>query len=231
MGIKHKTSSLFIKALPALLTKDDLLEVARRYPGFLRAAASDADPKSHFSRRCWLSFERNSAKIREICFALNNVQVKGFDLAPLVNKDLTRRMRPASENFSEEYVMRQDLTAVCRIAAFQDSQAGLWMEEVGEGVGGGVVKNPLIAEAEGLRPEESLEEVKSVLDKLLLYLRVVHSIDYYNQVGEKIVLLFSQSTNFSIDQLLWVLKMLKMFSSHLPVPGTGNESLKIRFFK
>ena len=127
--------------------------------------------------------------------------------------------------------MRQDLTAICRIAAFQDSQAGLWMEEVGEGVGGGVVKNPLIAEAEGLRPEESLEEVKSVLDKLLLYLRVVHSIDYYNQVGEKIVLLFSQSTNFSIDQLLWVLKMLKMFSSHLPVPGTGNESLKIRFFK
>jgi hypothetical protein len=48
--------------------------------------------------------------------------------------------------------------------------------------GAAVKKNPLLAEAESLRPDESLEEVKSVLDRLLLYLRVVHSIDYYNQV-------------------------------------------------
>jgi hypothetical protein len=96
----------------------------RRYPGFLRAAASEADPKSHFSRRCWLSFERNSVKIREICFALNNVQVKGFDLAPLVNKDLARRIRPASQKFSAASIMRRDLTALCRIAAFQDAQVG-----------------------------------------------------------------------------------------------------------
>ena len=96
----------------------------RRYPGFLRAAASEADPKSHFSRRCWLSFERNSAKIREICFALNNVQVKGFDLAPLVNKDLARRIRPASQKFSAASIMRRDLTALCRIVAFQDAQVG-----------------------------------------------------------------------------------------------------------
>jgi hypothetical protein len=178
VGIKHKTSSLFIKSLPALLTREDLLEVARRYPGFLRAAASEADPRNHFSRRCWLSFERNSAKIREICFALNNVQVKGFDLAPLVNKDLTRRIRPTSEKFCAATIMHRDLTAVCQIAAFQDAQVGLWKAE-GEGE---VVRNPLLAEAELLKPEESIEEVKSVLDKLLLYLRVVHSIDYYNQV-------------------------------------------------
>lgn len=189
VGLKHKTSSLFIKALPALLTREDLLEVVRRYPGFLRAATSEADPRNHFSRRCWLSFERNSAKIREICFALNNVQVKGFDLAPLVNKDLTRRIRPANDKFAAEASMRRDLAAVCRIAAFQDGQAGLWAAAppqqegvVVEGGGGGVVanKNPLLAEAESLPPDEE-EEVKSVLDKLLLYLRVVHSIDYYNQ--------------------------------------------------
>jgi hypothetical protein len=47
------------------------------------------------------------------------------------------------------------------------------------------VRNPLLVEAEGLRgeEEETAEEVKTVLDKLLLYLRVVHSIDYYNQVS------------------------------------------------
>lgn len=181
VGIKHKTSSLFIKALPALLTKQDLLEVARRYPGFLRAAASDADPKNHFSRRCWLSFERSSTKIREICFALNNIQVKGFDLAPLVNKDLTRRIRVASEKFASDYIMLKDLAAVRQIAAFQDSQAGLTSGSSEEGGETGS-RNPLLAEAESLRPDESLEEVKSVLDKLVLYLRVVHSIDYYNQV-------------------------------------------------
>jgi hypothetical protein len=96
--------------------------VARRYPGFLRAAiTADADPRTHFSRRCWLSFERQGAKkIREICFALNNVPVKGFDLAPLVNKDLTRRIRPASDKlFAAEQIVRQDLAAACRIATFQ----------------------------------------------------------------------------------------------------------------
>jgi hypothetical protein len=41
-----------------------------------------------------------------------------------------------------------------------------------------------LVEAEGLSgEEETVEEVKTVLDKLLLYLRVVHSIDYYNQVS------------------------------------------------
>lgn len=180
VGIKHKTSSLFIKSLPALLTREDLLEVARRYPGFLRAATSEADPKNHFSRRCWLSFERNSAKIREICFALNNVQVKGYDLAPLVNKDLTRRIRPANEKFAATSIMRRDRTALAAIAVFQDEQAGLWRGAAGE-EGSVAPRNPLLVEAEALGPSDSPEEVKNVVDKLLLYLRVVHSIDYYNQ--------------------------------------------------
>jgi hypothetical protein len=60
----------------------------------------------------------------------------------------------------------------------------------GEGEAG---RNPLLVEAEGLRgeEEESVEEVKTVLDKLLLYLRVVHSIDYYNQVSILSFLCFS----------------------------------------
>jgi hypothetical protein len=67
------------------------------------------------------------------------------------------------------------------------AQAGLWKGAEGKGVDGEgeARKNPLLVEAEGLRGEmeETVEEVKTVLDKLLLYLRVAHSIDYYNQVS------------------------------------------------
>ena len=45
-------------------------------------------------------------------------------LAPLVNKDLARRIRPASQKFSAASIMRRDLTALCRIAAFHDAQVG-----------------------------------------------------------------------------------------------------------
>ena len=230
-AVKHKSSSIFIKNLHPSITRDDLHGIVSKYPGFLRLAISEADAKIGFSRRCWVSFQRN-AKIREICFALNNVQLKGLELQAVVNKDLSRRTRTTEDKVILQKVLETDFNTALAIiqfqvgsrifnsfkslgflkifkynSLFQDEKHGVWVEEApepvepaegdappevkSEKVAPVVRANPLMSEVE--KSKENIADLKSALDKLVLYLRVVHSIDFYGQVT-KLGFLYFQSS-------------------------------------
>lgn len=194
----HLTNSLFIRTINPDVTKEEIAALCRRFPGFLRVALSDPQPERRFLRRCWVTFDR-SVNIKEICWNLQNVRLKQCDLAPVVNRDLLRRVRTVNGLSQHRAVVRSDIALSTRLVQRLDQRAALWSGEV---------SNPLLKNmADYLIEEVSAEEEElcgvatdehdqdaissqvtmetddkmvQALDRLLLYLRVVHSVDYYN---------------------------------------------------
>ena len=68
----------------------------------------DQDPAKKWARKAWATFER-SAKIKEICFNLNNVRIRGKELEPVVNKDLSKRVRAVPIKFRDQMIARNDI--------------------------------------------------------------------------------------------------------------------------
>ena len=66
-----------------------------KFPGYLRVAIADPQPERHFFRRGWVSFER-VVNIKEICWNLNNIRLRDCDMGAIVNRDLSRRIRPVN---------------------------------------------------------------------------------------------------------------------------------------
>jgi hypothetical protein len=69
--------------------------MCKKFPGYLRVAIADPQPERRFFRRGWVSFERN-VNIKEICWNLNNIRLRDCDMGAIVNRDLSRRIRPVS---------------------------------------------------------------------------------------------------------------------------------------
>ena len=200
-GLKelHKTTSLFLKVVHQKVTLAELEEVCKKFTGFKRICVSAPDPNKKWTMKSWITYER-SAKIREICFNLNNTRMKDKELDSVVNKDLSKRIRPVSGIYTEHKIARNDVRIAAKIITTLDARHNLSVDS----------PNPLLAnvhdylieevsaeEEELLKTsteiveEENKEdkmdlvvnhEVLSVLDKLILYLRLVHS------VGKKITL-------------------------------------------
>ena len=198
-GLKelHKTTSLFLKVLHQKVTLAELEEVCKKFPGYRRICVSAPDPSKKWTMKSWITYER-SAKIREICFNLNNTKIKDKDLDSVVNKDLSKRVRPVSSIYTEQKIARNDVRIAAKIITTLDAKHKLSADS----------PNPLLAnvhdylieevsaeEEELLKTstenvtEENKEEkmdlvvnkeVLSVLDKLILYLRLVHSVGKNN---------------------------------------------------
>ena len=97
----HRTSSIFLRNISPQLTKKDLASFCQRYQGFMRISLSDPNPEKRWYRRGWVTFQRNT-RIKEICFNLNNIRLKDTDLGPVVNKDLSKRVRQVSKHFCSD---------------------------------------------------------------------------------------------------------------------------------
>ena len=69
--------------------------MCQKFPGYLRVAIADPQPERHFYRRGWVSFER-VVNIKEICWNLNNIRLRDCDMGAIVNRDLSRRIRPVN---------------------------------------------------------------------------------------------------------------------------------------
>ncbi|CAL9694822.1 unnamed protein product [Knipowitschia caucasica] len=194
----HLTTSLFIRTIPPEVSKEELSNLCRRYSGFLRVALSDPQPERRFYRRCWVTFSRN-VNIKETCWNLQNIRLKEVDLAPVVNRDLCRRVRSVNGLTHHKPVIRNDIRLSAKLIHALDHKGALWSSEMESNP---VLKNitdylieEVSAEEEeltGLSNEaneakdpsevalETDETLLKVLDRLLLYLRLVHSVDYYN---------------------------------------------------
>ena len=118
---------------------------------------------------------------------MNNIRLKDVELNPVVNRDLTRRCRPMSSLANHNVIMRADLTQIIKIIETFDAKFELF---TGEGE-----KNELITKAQAYLDEHPAtddhkaadeialhydKELAKVVDLLTLYLRLVHSVDYYN---------------------------------------------------
>ncbi|KAM9827766.1 serrate RNA effector molecule homolog B-like [Neosynchiropus ocellatus] len=200
----HLTTSLFIRSIPPEVSKDEITALCRRYPGFLRVALSDPQPERRFFRRCWVTFDR-SVNIKETCWNLQNIRLRDCELAPVVNRDLCRRVRSVNGLTHHKPVVRNDIRLSARLVHSLDQKGELWLgqmdtnpvlknitdylieevsaeeEELMGASGGNTVD---IGDAKDSASSEVTVETDDnllkVLDRLLLYLRLVHSVDYYN---------------------------------------------------
>ncbi len=160
-----RTASIFFKALPASVMRAELTALCSRYPDLLRVAiAEPAGPGAdrRWARRGWATFRRG-AKVREICFSLNGTRLRGWELAPVLNKDLTKRIRPAAAasgicnngavvSLYDRRVVRSDLRLAAKMVTGLDSRRGLWQAESGAGgpaAGGAAVRDDAVAGSAG----------------------------------------------------------------------------------
>ncbi|KAM9836357.1 serrate RNA effector molecule homolog A-like [Aulostomus maculatus] len=200
----HLTTSLFIRSIPPEVSKEEITALCRRYPGFLRVALSDPQPERRFFRRCWVTFDR-SINIKETCWNLQNIRLRDCELSPVVNRDLCRRVRSVNGLTHHKPVVRNDIRLSARLVHSLDQKGELWLgqmetnpvlrnitdylieevsaeeEELTGAAGGstedtGDTKDPASSEV----TLETDDKLLKVLDRLLLYLRLVHSVDYYN---------------------------------------------------
>lgn len=205
----HKTSSIFVRNLAPTITKAEVEALCKRYDGFLRVAIADPAVERRWFRRGWITFKRD-VNIKEICWNLNNIRLRDCELAPIVNRDLSRRVRPVHGITAHKSVCKNDIKLCAKIAHSLDEKSGLWKEapEVSDEkkTFGLQSKNPVLknitdylieeADAEeeellGLSSEKKEDaegelldrdpDLISVLDKIIFYLRIVHSVDFYSQ--------------------------------------------------
>ncbi|XP_017074880.2 serrate RNA effector molecule homolog isoform X2 [Drosophila eugracilis] len=214
----HRTSSIFLRNLAPSITRAEIEAVCNRFNGFLRVAIADPLAERRWYRRGWITFMRY-VNIKEICWGLNNQRLRDCEMGAIVNRDLSRRVRPANGITAHKQVVRSDIKLCAKIALNLDEKFRLWTsatdgsnanctsESSGNGSGstyGFNSKNPVLqnitdylieeasAEEEELlgltgenkdsegEPIERDEQLITVLDRLVLYLRIVHSVDYYN---------------------------------------------------
>ena len=149
--------------------------------------------------------------------------MRDCELGPIVNRDLTKRVRTVPGLTQDKKVVRNDIKLAAKIMTNLDTKWSLWTpEDNEESVSLGLMSaNPLLAnitdylieeasaEEEVIRAEifseillkyfqellgktddteekdegvtiQRDEELIRVLDKMILYLRIVHSVDFYN---------------------------------------------------
>ncbi|KAF2880946.1 hypothetical protein ILUMI_25227 [Ignelater luminosus] len=191
------------------ITRQEVEAMCSRYDGFLRVALADPQPERRWMRRGWVTFKRD-ANIKEICWNFNNIRLRDCELGAIVNRDLSRRIRLVNGITAHKQVVRSDIRISAKVVLHLDNKSGLWTEEdekkeKPQQTFGFVSNNPVLnnitdylieegsAEEEellGLEPTSDAQDAAAtvdrddsliaVLDKIILYLRVVHSVDYYN---------------------------------------------------
>merc|ERR1719382_1521333 len=165
----HKTSSIFLRNLAPTITKVEVEALCRRYEGFLRSAIADPAPDRRWFRRGWVTFKRD-VKIKDICFNLNNIRLRDCELGPIVNRDLTRRIRTVAGLTQDKKVVRNDIKLAAKIITNLDGKWGLWKSEgADEGSSTAVMglasNNPLLANITDYLIEEASAEEEELLGK------------------------------------------------------------------
>ncbi|KAJ1346952.1 hypothetical protein KIN20_001887 [Parelaphostrongylus tenuis] len=220
----HKTSSIFMRNVPATVKISDIEAICSRSPGFLRVALSEPHPERNFSRRAWATYKRD-VNIKEICWTLNQTKLNdNTDMSVILNRDLTRRIRGISGVTCHQAVAQNDIRQAAKLVALMDKRLGLFCEgepkeERDKDIFTGVdlvatSRNPLLKQVRPVlrecdEPSAEEEEMLGIsrgmasttqsvpdekvpfvcddsllhaLDLLILYLRMVHSIDFYGHI-------------------------------------------------
>uniref|UniRef100_A0A3Q2Q8K6 Serrate, RNA effector molecule n=1 Tax=Fundulus heteroclitus TaxID=8078 RepID=A0A3Q2Q8K6_FUNHE len=183
----HLTTSLFIRSIPPEVSKEDITAV--RTGDGLEPDRWGSSGVPVGLEGCWVTFDRS---------------LKDCELAPVVNRDLSRRIRTVNGLTHHKPVVRNDIRLSARLIHSLDQRGALWSEqtetnpvlknitdylieevsaeeeELIGASGGGAEEDPRNPASSSDVPVETDGKLLQVLDRLLLYLRLVHSVDYYN---------------------------------------------------
>jgi len=186
--------SIHLRRVPTSVTKEELEILLRKHQGYLRLSLSDPTEETDFkTRRGYVTFTRDT-NVKDVCVALTDLRFDGRDIGPVINKEIIKKVRVGSTILdSHEAIVRNDIKLASKIIQKYDN---LWnLRESGgskllENVNDYLVEVVSAEEDEllGVHQEDSSPEVdltvnesmNKYLDTLLLYLRLVHSIDFYN---------------------------------------------------
>ncbi|XP_030648519.1 serrate RNA effector molecule homolog isoform X2 [Chanos chanos] len=206
----HKTCSLFMRSIAPTISKAEIVALCRRYPGFMRVCLSEPQPERRFFRRCWVTFDRSvnikeicwnlqnirlrdcelapgvnrdlARRVRNVNGITQHKQVLRNDIklaAKLIHAlDERERLWTQTNRDSQELPAQNPILK--NITDYLIEEVSAEEEELLGGVGGIEAED---GSKEGNPAEITVErddKLVKVLDRLLFYLRVVHSIDYYN---------------------------------------------------
>jgi hypothetical protein len=184
----HKNCSIFLRNLPSSVNEKDIEDILKEldYPT-KRIALSDPCPERGFFRRGWITCE-STVNVKSLCWSLNNRKIKGFNPGATVNRELAKRVRPTPHPnvCHHKSCVQNDIRIARKMVEKFDDRLNIWNSmEV-------YLKNPFLEnietfEEEKFEDDEEIQiendvELKKVLDKLILYLRVVYSFDFYNNI-------------------------------------------------
>uniref|UniRef100_A0A673BZT7 Serrate, RNA effector molecule n=1 Tax=Sphaeramia orbicularis TaxID=375764 RepID=A0A673BZT7_9TELE len=193
----HRTCSLFMRSIAPTISKAEIIALCRRYPGFLRVCLSDPHPERRLSvfnvcplqlRDCELAPGVNrdlARRVRNVNGITQHKQVLRNDIklaAKLIHAldekgDLWSSKTQEDGQSTELPAQNPILT---NITDYLIEEVSAEEEEL---LGTGSGMDPEEGSKEGNPAETTVErddKLAKVLDRLVLYLRVVHSIDYYN---------------------------------------------------
>lgn len=94
----------------------------------MRVALADPQLERRWLRRGWVTFKRD-ANIKEICWNLNNIRLRDCELGAIVNRDLSRRIRPVNGITAHKQVIRSDIRISAKVVLHLDNKAGLWPDD------------------------------------------------------------------------------------------------------
>lgn len=88
--------------------------MCKKYNGFLRVAIADPLGERRWFRRGWVTFRRD-VNIKEICWNLNNTRLRDCELGAIVNRDLSRRVRPVNGITTHKTIIRSDIKLCAKV--------------------------------------------------------------------------------------------------------------------
>jgi len=190
-------NSIYLRKVPVSVSSKDLEDLLQN-TGFLRLSMSDPTEDSGYkTRKAWITFEQK-VNIKDVCLFLGEMELNGQFLGAVVNKELSKKVRVADSSpllFHAE-VVRSHIKVASKMITHLDEKWNL-AEDGGlsllDNIEDYLVEVVSAEEDEllGVKDENHTDEVRldvnqdllSYLDKLLVYLRLVHSIDFYNMMA------------------------------------------------
>lgn len=124
----HRTSSIFLRNLAPSITKAEIEAICQKFDGYLRVAIADPLVERRWYRRGWVTFKRD-VNIKEICWNLNNTRLRDCEMGAIVNRDLSRRVRPVNGMTAHKTIVRADIKLCAKIAMNLDEKFKLWVSK------------------------------------------------------------------------------------------------------
>lgn len=203
--LSHEVSSIFIPNLHPSVDKSMIEEYAKKHPDFLRVAMSEAQPDRGYKRRAWITYKQmDQDALRKLCWDYNAHKFNDQETKAIVNKEMNNRIRYTQFWFCHGDAAKSDLKNVAKLLTHFEGDECPMLESIKEYlIEEKNEEEQVLGVGEQSLPEFEFTQntdVLKALDRVILYLRVVHSFDYYasteytgeDDMPQKVGIMFSR---------------------------------------